>query len=288
MARQLEATGRYRVLRQLLPRPIRAEKWPSRGSDISLGVVVDTETTGLDHDRDEVIELGMVAFIFDASGIRDVVGVFSALQEPTVPIGPEISGLTGITPQMVAGQYIDRDAVGRFVERADLVIAHNAGFDRPFCERLANGFAAKSWACSVKEVDWSGLGFEGTKLGYLVGQCGWFHAGHRAADDCHALLEVLARPLPDHEGTPFDRLVPASRRTRVRIWAEGSPFDRKDALKARGYRWSDGTAGRPKAWWIEVEEEAHEAELAYLSTNIYGRAVALPSQRLTARERFRR
>jgi DNA polymerase III subunit epsilon len=140
----------------------------------------------------------------------------------------------------------------------------------------------------VKEVDWSGLGFEGTKLGYLVGRCGWFHAGHRAADDCHALLEVLARPLPDHGGTAFDRLLIASRRARVRIWAEGSPFERKDALKARGYRWSDGNDGRPKSWWIEVEEEAHEAELAYLRKEIYARNVTPFSQRLTARERFRK
>lgn len=30
----------------------------------------------------------------------------------------------------------------------------------------------------------------------------------------------------------------------------------KDALKIRGYRWNDGSDGRPKSWWIEVAEEA--------------------------------
>ena len=47
------------------------------------------------------------------------------------------SRLTGITDAMLAGQRINLDAVEAFIEQADLVIAHNAGFDRPFCERLA-------------------------------------------------------------------------------------------------------------------------------------------------------
>ncbi|KAB0679136.1 3'-5' exonuclease [Aureimonas leprariae] len=287
-ARRLEETGLYRVLRRLEPRPVRAAARPAPGAETRLGIVVDTETTGLDHSRDEVIELGMVAFSYDGDGIRDVVDVFSALGEPSVPIAPEITRLTGITPEMVAGRRIDREAAARFVEGADLVIAHNAGFDRPFCEGLVGGFAAMPWACSVREIEWATLGFEGTKLGYLVNSCGWFHSGHRAADDCHALLKVLARPLPDHGGTAFGRLLEASRRTRVRLWAEGSPFHLKDALKARGYRWSDGSNGRPKAWWTEVGEDAHEAEVAYLRAEIYGRDVTPTSQRLTARDRFKR
>jgi len=47
-------------------------------------------------------------------------------------------------------------------------------------------------AWSVSEIDWSARGFEGTKLGDLIGQAGYFHDGHRAVDDGFALLEVLA------------------------------------------------------------------------------------------------
>jgi DNA polymerase-3 subunit epsilon len=32
-------------------------------------------------------------------------------------------------------------------------------------------------------------------LGYLLNDYGLFHEGHRALDDCEALLEVLAQPL---------------------------------------------------------------------------------------------
>ncbi|MFL4993824.1 MAG: 3'-5' exonuclease [Microvirga sp.] len=285
-ARMLEATGDYRVLRRLQPRPIVVSGVRRQAEKIA--VIVDTETTGLDHTRDEVIELGMVAFLYDEDGrIGEVIGTFNGLREPSVPIGPEITRLTGITPEMVAGQVLDLAAVERFIEAADLIIAHNARFDRPFCERLSKGFQVKAWACSHSEIAWSGFGFEGSKLGYLLTQCGWFHQGHRAVEDCHALLEVLASPLPSGAGFPFEHLLASARKALVRIWAEGSPFDMKDMLKARGYRWNDGTDGRPKAWWVEVDEEAFEAELAFLQREVYRRDVEPFSQRITAFERFR-
>lgn len=141
MVERLEATGRYRVLRKLEPRPVAPELWPlsdrQPGSWPRLGIVLDTETTGLDHATHEIIELGMVAFSYDEAGVRDVVGVFSALQQPTSAITAEITRITGITDEMVAGQRIDLDVVQRFVEDADLIVAHNARFDRPFCEKLA-------------------------------------------------------------------------------------------------------------------------------------------------------
>lgn len=283
---KLEETGRYRILRKLTPRPV-VERTASLLPRV--GVLVDVETTGLDHAKDEVIEIGMVAFTYDdGGGVGDVIGVFNALRQPYSPIPPEIAKLTGVTDEMVAGKTIPLDAVEAFIEPADLVIAHNAGFDRPFCERLAPGFAPKAWACSVSEIKWSSHGFEGAKLGYLIGQCGYFHQGHRAVDDCHALLEVLAKPWNDGSGAAFGDLLQRSEQTRIRIWAENSPFDMKDRLKARGYRWSNGGDGRPKAWWTEVAEEDCDGELLFLRAEIYRWADAEPpTQRLTAFDRFK-
>lgn len=74
----------------------------------------------------------------------------------------------------------------------------------------------------------------------------------------------------------------------MRIFAEGSPFDMKDLLKARGYRWSDGSDGRPKSWWTELNEEALDDELHYLRTEIYRwRDADSPIRRLTAFDRFK-
>ena len=284
LARQLEETGRFRILRKLVPRPMISR---SQSPYERLAVLVDTETTGLQHASDEVIEIGAVAFTYNDDGaFGDVVGVFNGLRQPSSPIPPEITRLTGITDEMVAGQAIDFDALDALVQPADLIIAHNAGFDRPFCEKLSPVFAPKAWACSVSEIRWADHGFEGNKLGYLVGQSGLFHEGHRATDDCHALLEVLARPVGEG-ATPFAELLEASSRCRIRIYAENSPFDMKDHLKGRGYRWSDGSDGRPKAWWVEVDEAGYADELDYLRTEIYRWEADPLSIRLTAQDRYR-
>ncbi|BCH62482.1 DNA polymerase III subunit epsilon (plasmid) [Agrobacterium vitis] len=286
MVRHLSDTGRYRILTKLMPR----EVVPFPRPEFQLkGIILDTETTGLNWRKDEIIEIGLIAFTFDSNGnIGDVTEVYGGLQQPSVSIPADITRLTDITDEMVAGQSIDMAAVQALIEPADLVIAHNAGFDRPFCEMLSQMFAGKAWACSNAEIDWSSRGYEGTKLGYLIGQAGFFHEGHRAVDDCFALLEVLAR---DNDGTAsivFAELYQASQRSRVRILAENSPFDMKDHLKARGYRWSDGSDGRPKSWWIEVDEQALDEELSYLRTEIYRYPDADPPiKRLTAFDRFR-
>lgn len=285
MARHLEATGSYRVLRKLLPREIVKDARPGFPRQ---AIILDTETTGLNHRSDEIIEIGVIAFTFDDAGeIGDVTGVYGGLQQPTAPIPAEITRLTGITDEMVAGQTIEIARLKSLVDTADLVIAHNAGFDRPFCEAFSPIFCNKAWACSVSEVDWSARGFEGSKLGYLIGQSGYFHDGHRAVDDCFALLEVLGQTRPRSTGTPFAELHQASQRSRVRIYAENSPFDMKDQLKARGYRWSDGSDGRPKSWWVELPEEQHDEELHFLRTEIYRWDADPPVKYLTAFDRFR-
>ncbi|MGY5809989.1 3'-5' exonuclease [Rhizobium sp. LEGMi198b] len=285
MIRALEGSGEYRILRKLPQRDIATV--PRAGFQ-NVGIVLDTETTGLDHRTCEIIELGLIAFTFDEEGkIGDLIGTYGGLQQPTAPIPPEVTRLTGITDEMVDGKIIDMRAVKDLVVPADLIIAHNAGFDRPFYEAFSPVFANKAWACSVSEIDWSARGFEGTKLGYLIGQAGYFHTGHRAVDDCFALLEVLDRG--EGEGAaPFAELFRSSRRSRARIYAEHSPFDMKDVLKARGYRWSDGSDGRPKSWWIEVAEDGVEDELCYLRSEIYRWDEADPPiQRLTAFDRFK-
>lgn len=286
MVRYLSETGQYRILRKLVPRaiaPFPRPEYPLKG------IILDTETTGLNARKDEIIEIGVIAFTFDATGsIGDVTGIYGGLQQPSVSIPPEITRLTGITDDMVAGQLIDMAPLEALIEPADLVIAHNAGFDRPFCEAFSQLFSGKAWACSNSEIDWSSRGYEGTKLGYLIGQTGYFHDDHRAVDDCFALLEVLAREADGSASTAFAELYEASQQSRVRIFAENSPFDMKDHLKARGYRWSDGSDGRPKSWWIEVGEEALDDELRYLRAEIYRYPDADPPiKRLTAFDRFR-
>jgi DNA polymerase-3 subunit epsilon len=142
--------------------------------------------------------------------------------------------------------------------------------------------------CDVHQILHRESGFEGAKLGYLIGQAGYFHDGHRAVDDCFALLEVLDRRTEQDVTTPFAELYQASQQSRVRIFAENSAFDLKDHLKARGYRWFDGSEGRPKSWWIEVDEPDLADALHYLRAEIYRYPEADPPTKfLTVFDRFR-
>ena len=81
-ARELDASGDFRVLRRLRERSIVSRR---HQANEKMAIAVDTETTGLDVLRDEAIEIAMIAFIYDSFGnIGDVIGVFNALRQPGV------------------------------------------------------------------------------------------------------------------------------------------------------------------------------------------------------------
>lgn len=284
MAEALSRSADYRVLRRLVPRIPSA---PVAGQETRIGILLDTETTGLDHARDEVIELGMVKFDYTPDGrIVGVRDTFSAFNEPSAPIPPGVTELTGITDDMVAGHRINGPSVNAFVDGAVITIAHNSSFDRKFAERYWPVFEHKAWACSATEIEWRKHGFAGVQLGYLLNGAGFFHAAHRAVDDCHALLEVLALELPTTGAPALALLLETARKSTVRVWAEQSPFELKDSLKRRGYRWSDGSDGRPRSWYIDVCETLLQDEIAFLRTEIYLREVEPRQQSLTAFTRF--
>ncbi|UQR62964.1 3'-5' exonuclease [Bradyrhizobium sp. C-145] len=284
LAEALAGSPDYRVLRRLVPRPLSA---PPGGLETRVGILLDTETTGLDHAKDEIIELGMVKFDYTLDGrIVGVRNTFSAFNEPSAPISAEVTALTGITDEMVAGHRFDDAAIAAFVDDAVIIIAHNSGFDRKFAERYWPVLEHKAWGCSMSEVDWRKHGFAGTQLAYLLHGAGYFHQAHRAVDDCHALLEILDFTLPTTGAPALAALLENARKPTVRVWAEQSPFELKDSLKRRGYRWSDGTDGRPKSWYVDVGESAVDDELAFLKAEIYLRDVEPRLQTLTAFTRF--
>ena len=70
------------------------------------------------------------------------------------------------------------------------------------------------------------------------------------------------------------------------MWAEGAPFEQKDVLKGRGYRWSGGEDGRPRAWWVDLAEEALEEEVSFLREHVYGGPVDPLRRRISAYDRY--
>lgn len=238
---------------------------------LTLGVVLDTETTGKNAATDFIIELGMVFFEYDpATGVvYRIVEVFDELQDPGIPIPPAASAVNGITDDMVRGKAIDGQRVSDLVTFVSIVIAHNAAFDRQLCERTWPIFAKLPWACSFRQVPWQEEGIGSGKLDYIA-YCRRFHyAAHRAEEDCRVLLHVLQGPFANTGASTLKALLDASNQPELRIWAVGAPFDVKDALSGRGYRWCDGSNGMEKAWNCTVTQENFEAELAWLKANAY-------------------
>ena len=151
IARQLENSGDYKILRRM---SVGSHLAPYDGSEQRLAIYVDLETTGLNSNTDEIIEIGMVPFYYNPDGrifsISDQ--FYSELREPSDSIPEEITKITGITQDMVLGKHIDPAHVEVFAENADLIVAHNAGFDRKFLEKFAPQFALKPWACSMSQI----------------------------------------------------------------------------------------------------------------------------------------
>ena len=141
LANRLEASEDYRVLRRLRP-SVLGHKPEGRG--LRTGLFVDLETTGLDPHQDEIIEIGMVPFIYRIDGLLlGTLPAFSRLREPSIPVPAFVQDLTGLTPERLAGQTVSPDEVAAFAPDASLVIAHNAAFDRPFLERFCPAFVNK-------------------------------------------------------------------------------------------------------------------------------------------------
>lgn len=284
MARGLEATGNYKILRRLVPRQPTSTSANYTGK---IGIMLDLETTGLDPAKDEVIEIAMVKFRYTSDDIiTGVSNTFQGFNQPSNPIPGAVTELTGITDAMVEGHKIDANAVAAFIADADIIAAHNASFDRRFAERFWPQFEHKAWACSMSQITWKANGYDGAKLGFLLAGAGLFHDAHRAVDDCHALVEILSRPLTKTLKPAFAELMANARRPSTRIWAERSPFELKDQLKQRGYRWNDGTDGTPKSWYIDVIEKSRDAEMNYLRKEIYQRNVDIRCREFTALDRF--
>ena len=185
--------------------------------------------------------------------------------------------LTGITDDMVKDQAIDNNRVEAIVQAASLIVAHNASFDRKFIEKQFPIFKQKAWGCSYTQIPWRGENISSAKLEYLAYKFGFFYDAHRAEMDCLVGVHILTQMLSLSKELAFKVLLNKSLEKSYIIWAINSPFSAKDILKTRGYRWNDGNNGKPKAWYIEVDEVTKDNEMKFLQQNIYAANTAFSS-----------
>jgi DNA polymerase-3 subunit epsilon len=273
----------YRVVR---PLEIRAKFSENTVPEKLITVaILDTETTGTNPAKDKIIELGIVFVeVCPQTGqAYRVTKVFNELEDPGMPIPEESTRIHHITDEMVAGKLIDDVEVASLIKSVSLVVAHNAGFDRVFVESRFPIFATKPWACSFRQIPWSEEGISSGKLEFLAYNFGFHYTGHRASTDCHALLEVLQNRLPSSGTLAMLALLQNARLAEIKISALGSPFESKDALKERNYRWNPDK----KIWAKSVPQVALDDEVTWLGESVFaGKGFRLEFEKMTAINRF--
>ena len=253
------------------------------GDEITV-VFLDFETTGLSHQKDKVIELGLVKLKYSPSlkCITEINLVRSEYNDPGVAIPLEITEITGICDADVKNRKIDIEQVKHWLESEDTyIIAHNSKFDRPFFEQLM-GQDNYRWGCSASEVDWKSFKqyrIESAKLEYILLKLGFFYEGHRASIDCLAMVQMFF-VLPQ----ALEQLIDKIGQNTITIEATKAPFDIKDKLKSAGYRWNPDK----KTWWKTVSESELDQgldELDHFSSSYSSKKAT--QIKLSARERFK-
>lgn len=100
-------------------------------------VVFDLETTGLDVENDNIIEIG-------ALKVREgkVTDRFMEFLKPDMPISPMITGITGITNEMVKNARDTKTVIRDFVNFCEdhILVGHNIMFDYKFMKKYASQY----------------------------------------------------------------------------------------------------------------------------------------------------
>ena len=227
---------------------------------------LDLETTGSNKETCKIIEFaGKLTAIDKNNGeLIGIIDSYQSFNDPEEPITTEITRITGITNADVDGHSLDWELISQIIHNSDIIVAHNASFDRAFMDRYLPLSKDKVWVCSLNDINWSKRGFNARGQEILCIWHGFYYESHRAMYDVDALIHLVTYDIEGQEKASLE-LISNSSKPIYRIAAVNSPFDTKDLLKARKYRWNP----KRKYWWKNILFEELEAEKEWMAQNIY-------------------
>ena len=156
--------------------------------------VFDIETTGLSPQSCKITEIGAVIV---KKG--EVIDKFDTFTDPEVHIPENITKLTSITDEMVAGAPKNADAVREFLKFAGnrILVAHNASFDTSFIRKVAQDNQIEFTVPYMDTVALSRYANPELKNHKLDTIAEYFNLGdfhhHRACDDAEMLGMILIK-----------------------------------------------------------------------------------------------
>jgi DNA polymerase III epsilon subunit family exonuclease len=171
-------------------------------------VAFDIETTGLEPDKEDIIEIAGNKFTFerkDGKLVTREISTFSSLAKPTKLIPEDATRIHGITNAMAEDAPDLKGVLQSFLKFCGLspiLVAHNASFDASFIARAVRKHglimpqnpivdSLKVIRKIFPEYASHKLGEAARKLGEQTGLVLSKGDLHRAAYDCMVLREVL-------------------------------------------------------------------------------------------------
>lgn len=226
---------------------------------MNFGIILDVETTGLDCNKDKIIEIGILKIALNNNYQAKLVSLYSQLEDPNEIIPDTIENITGITNFILKNQKIDWNKIREDLTNSSFVIAHNMPFDRSFIEKIEILKDLKiHWACSQKHIDWQKHGFKSRALNYLACDHGFINPfPHRALFDCATTFKLISPYIKE--------LLEKSHEHEYELIANNAPFSLKDKLKENGYIWNSSK----KVWFKNVFQSNLDEERNFLKKNIY-------------------
>ena len=215
-------------------------------------LILDTETTGLDPETHNCVEVG--AILFDVQS-RAVLAQQSFLLPAETNAAEPINRIPAAVTRLPQPWKEGLRWFQNLLDAADVLVAHNAAFDRQWFGRGELPAVTQPWLCSMEDMRWpddrqlrSRPSVRDLALAYGVPV--W--AAHRALTDCIYLAEVFAR-CEDLEQQLLQGLEP-----RQLVRAKVSYDDRQLARDA-GFRWNDPIKGA----WARRMSEREIQELSF-------------------------
>ena len=209
---------------------------------------IDVETTGLDPERDEIIELGIVLWDWKEKKPLKIVSEY-VKGEKDIP--EYIQKLTGISNDIrnILGWYDISGiqfALKQLLKMNPIIMSHNAKFDSSFIQKIVDT-SRHTWICSMSDIDYPEH-CKSRKLSYLASDHGFINPfSHRAVFDVLTMLEIV-------KNYDLDKMIENSKSPKIILKALVSYEDNHKA-KNLGYRWID------KIWQKEIRKNQYDMEV---------------------------